>query len=246
MKQTTTVRRLLRFIALLTPLTALAGSLAISPPMPPESLALARYIASLQERDPFTESGPVEVTIDASLSGLHQQSRLVAVRQTDDSERIAYRVLETEGDAAVTRDVIAPCLAAERQLEGQPLSSILITPANYTFRYMGEFASGGASAYVFRIRPKKNRYGLIRGQLWIDSVTGAAVMQAGYFVKTSSPFVHRIEIVRDTQLQNGHPCVRITRVRLETRREGRGYMTMTEFAPAAAAERSDIAIASSR
>lgn len=246
MKQITTVRRLLRFLVLLTPMGVVAGGLAIAPPVPAESLAFARYIASLHERDLFTESGPVEIVIDASLPGLHKQSREVAIRQTGESERGEYRVLQNEGDATVSRDVIAPYLAAQKQIDDMPRSSVQITPANYTFRYMGEFLTGGSSTYVFRIRPKNKRQGLIKGQLWIDSVTGVAVMQAGYFVKASSPVIRRIEIVRDTQLLDGHPSVRITRLRLETRRAGRGYLTITEFPPAAAAEESGIPIAAAQ
>jgi hypothetical protein len=38
-----------------------------------------------------------------------------------------------------------------------------------------------------------------------------------------------MEIVRDTKLEDGSPSSRITRVAVETRRSGRGYLTITEF-----------------
>ena len=81
---------------------------------------------------------------------------------------------------------------------------------------------------MFQIMPKKKRDGLIRGQLWIDSVTGAAVLQAGRLVKTPSAFIGQIEVVRDTKLRDGYPCVRITHVAIETPRAGRGELTITE------------------
>jgi hypothetical protein len=114
-----------------------------------------------------------------------------------------------------------------------PFSSVIITPANYNFRFLGEAGAAGASAYVFRIVPKKKREGLMRGELCVDSETGLAVMQAGYFVKTSSIGIRRIEMVRATTLRDGSPGSRITRVAIETRRAGRGYLTITEFPPAA-------------
>jgi hypothetical protein len=219
-------------LALLMAGSTPADTLTISPPAP-VSLAFARYIASIHRRDPFRESGPVAVVIEASLPGLRKQSRLLAIREINESERSEYKVLESEGDATVTQEVIASYLAEQKKIEDLPLSSVIITPANYNFRFMGDAGTAGSSAYVFRIVPKKKREGLIRGELWLDSETGLAVMQAGYFVHTSSPGIRRIEMVRDTKLQDGSPCSRTTRVAVETRRAGRGYLTITEFPPAA-------------
>ena len=234
MKQTTIL--LLGFLALLMRVSALAGDLTLAAPVPEEALAFARYIASIHERDPFTESGPVAVVIEASLPGLNKESRLLVIRLTGESERSEYHVLRSDGDAAVTRAVVAPYLAAQQQVEDLPLSSVLITPANYKFRYLGAVPTEGAPAYAFRIVPKKKREGLIRGELWIDSATGVAVLQSGRLVKTASPAIRRIELVRDTKLVDGHATARITRVAIETRRSGRGYLTITEFRPFAADE----------
>ena len=234
MKQTTTL--LLGFLALLIPASALAGDLTLAAPVPAEALAFARYIASIHEPDLFTDSGPVAVVMEASLPGLNKESRLLAIRLTNESERSEYHVLQSDGDAAVTRAVIAPYLAAQQQVEDLPLSSVLITPANYRFRYLGEVATESARAYAFRIVPKRKRDGLIRGELWIDSVTGVAVLQSGRLVKTSSAGIRRVELVRATKLVDGHASARITRVAIETQRSGRGYLTITEFRPHAADE----------
>jgi len=218
------------------PVCALAGDLPPAAPVPAEALAFARYIASIHERDPFTESGPVAVVIEASQPGLNKESRLLAIRLTGESERSEYHVLQSHGDAAVTRAMVAPYLATQQQVEDLPLSSVLITPANYKFRYLGEVPTEGAPAYAFRIVPRKKRDGLIRGELWIDSVTGVAVLQSGRLVKSDSPVIRRIELVRNTKLVDGHATVRITHVAIETRRSGRGYLTITEFRPVAAGE----------
>jgi hypothetical protein len=223
--------RTLALLALLIPGSTPADPL-IAPPAP-GSLAFARYIASLHQRDPFSESGPVSLVIEASLPGLGKKGRLVAVRETGDSERSEYKVLESDGDAAVTQEVIAPYLAEQKEIENRPLSSVIITPANYKFRFLRGATIDNTSTAIFRIEPKNKREGLIQGQLWIDSATGLAVMQAGYFVKTSSAGIRRIEMVRDTKLRDGFPISRITRIAIETRRAGRGYLTITECPPAA-------------
>src|SRR5579862_6426589 len=54
------------------------------------ALAFGRYLASIQERNPFTESGPVEVEIEASLPGLAKQGSMRALRQRGASERSQY------------------------------------------------------------------------------------------------------------------------------------------------------------
>ena len=224
-----TVTGLLGLFALLPPVNAHAEGLSIAPPASAQSVAFARYIASIHARNPFTESGPVAVEIQASLPDLYKESRVLAIMQTGESERREYRVLQIEGDATVVQEVIARYFEVEEQLEELPVSSVAITPANYKFSYVGEVGTGATSAYVFRITPKKKRAGLIQGQLWIDSLTGAAILQAGHFVKTPSAFIRRVKVVRDTKLVEGHPCVRITHVALETRQVGHGELTIAEF-----------------
>jgi len=53
-------------------------------------------------------------------------------------------------------------------------------------------------------------------------------LQTGRFVKTPYPFLGRIDVVRDTQLLEGVPCLRTTHVTLATR-AGRGELTITEI-----------------
>src|SRR6266478_2176786 len=101
------VAGLLGLFALLIPINAPAATAAMIGPASSAGLAFARYIASVQERDPFTESGPVAVEIEASLPGLYKETRFVAIRETGESERSEYRVLNIEGDAIVAQEVIA-------------------------------------------------------------------------------------------------------------------------------------------
>src|SRR5258708_34597280 len=81
--------------------------------------------------------------------------------------------------------------------------------------------------------PKKTRVGLVRGKLWRDRAPGIAVLEAGRLLTTPSPFVRRIEVVRDTRLLDGSPSVRITHAVIETQRLGRGELTITEYRLAA-------------
>jgi len=219
---------LLGLLASLIPLSAPAADLSAPLPASAQSLAFARYIASIQEHNPFIESGPVAVEIEASLPNLYKGSRLLAIRQTGESERSEYQVLRIEGDGTVVQEVIARYLAVQEQIEGLPTSSVAITPANYKFRYTGEVKTGRTSAYIYQIVPKKRREGLILGQVWIDAATGTPVLQAGRFIKTPS-FKGRIEIVRDTKLLNRLPYARVTHVAIEIPQLGRGELMITEY-----------------
>ena len=153
---------------------------------------------------------------------------MVAVRQTGASERSEYRVVRFDGDLTVKQQVIARYLDAQEQAEALPYSSVAVTPANYTFHYVGSIETNGTTIYVFQIAPRKKRLGLIRGQISIDSATGAAVHQAGRSVKRPSVFVRGIEVARDTNLQNGLAYTRVTRVVIDTRLVGRAELTIVE------------------
>jgi len=192
------------------------------------ALAFGRYLAFVQERNPFTESGPIAVEIEASLPGLAKQGSMRAVRETGASERSEYSAVEFDGDSTVKQQVIARYLAAEEQAEGLPYSSVAVTPANYKFRYAGSVETNGTAVYVFQIAPKEKRAGLIRGQMWIDSATGIPVHQAGRFVKRPSIFIRRMEVARDTSLRDGLPYTRVTHIAIHARLVGRAELTITE------------------
>jgi hypothetical protein len=192
------------------------------------TLAFGRYLSSVQAGDPFTESGPVGVEIEASLPGLAQRASMQAVRETGPSERSEYRAIRLDGDSTVKQQVIVRYLDAEEQAKALPRSSVAVTPANYKFRYVGSVETNGTMVYIFQISPKKKRVGMIQGQLWIDSATGLAVHQAGRFVKQPSVFIRRIQVTRDTNLQDGLPLSRVTHVIIDTRLAGRAELTITE------------------
>jgi hypothetical protein len=192
------------------------------------ALAFGRYLESLQERNPFAELGPICLEVEASIPGLAKQASLLAIRQTGTSELTEYTVKKLDGDSLVKQQVIARYLAAEKQAERIPYSAVAITPTNYKFHYAGSFVNDKIPVYIFKITPRKKREGLIRGEIWIDSATGFAVHQAGRFVKRPSVFIRRIDVSRDTNITDGVPTSRITRLTLRTRLVGLIQLTVTE------------------
>lgn len=110
-----------------------------------------------------------------------------------------------------------------------PLSSVIISTRNYNFSYAGDVKTGDSAAYVFRITPKKKRAGMIRGELWIEPVTGAPVLVAGYVVKTPSTSIRGLHVVREITFVDGHPRARTTHMMVETRPVGRAELTIIEL-----------------
>jgi hypothetical protein len=214
----------------LTTASALAESpsLAKAKSRTAASLAFARYVTSIDDRDPFMQAGPVGVTIEGSLPGLYKQSGVVAIRLPGESGRPEHHVLQMQGDAIVMQEVIVPYLKAVAQVDDLALASVAVTPMNYKFRYVGEIGNGDMQTYIFAITPKTKQHGLLEGRLWIDALSGAAVLQTGHSVKPPSADIRRIEVVRETQFVGGVPCARITHVVVETERVGRGELTITE------------------
>jgi len=222
----------LLFLLVPAPALAMASDTSLA------SLAFGRYVASLAQNVPFSESGNVAVDIEASLPGMEKRGHMVAIRHGAPAERSEhgvpaegseYEVVRIEGDSTVRQQVIARYLTAESDARMLPAASVAVTPANYNFRYIGSVQrSGQPLVYVFDITPKQKRDGLIQGQLWIDGETGIAVRQSGYIVKSPSVFVRRIAITRDLTLLDGMPSSRTTRVEIETRLVGRAELMIVE------------------
>jgi hypothetical protein len=218
------------FLVLLIPGSAAAQPLLmIQPTTPPESIAFARYIAWLDARDPFTESGPVALAIAATLPGLDKAGSLLAIREVGESERNQYGILKLEGDSIVFERAIAPYLEAQREAEDLPRSSVIIGPQNYKFCYTGAAETGDRVVYIFRIAPKENRAGLIRGEIWIEPLTGAPVLVTGHLVKITSSSIRRINVASEITLVDGHPFARTTHTIVETRPVGRAELTIIEL-----------------
>ena len=164
---------------------AQARDLAAEPNRSLQALAFARYPGSHDNGDLFNQSRPVAISIDASLPGLYKRAELLAVRDRDESARPKYYLLAVGGDGTVLAEVIGRYLEAAQQMDDIPACSLAITPANYKFRFAGEVRTGTTPAFIYRITPKRSGAGLLNGQLWMDSRTGAELVLSGHVHETA-------------------------------------------------------------
>jgi len=205
----------------------MAGNIRNLPQDSRPSLAFARYVAAVQAHDPFTESGPVAVFIEASLPQLYKNAELLAIRQANESERSEYRVVSFEGDGTVAEEVIDRYVGLYQVLQQLPASSVAITPGNYKFRFRGDVKTGGRTAYIYDISPKKNRVGLIKGQLWMDAHTGAEVFLTGRLTVPRS-IKGGVNVVRETTLPDDSGLARTTHLVFAIPQLGRGELAVIE------------------
>jgi len=188
-------------------------------------LAFARYIAGLGTSSDWALE---TVEIDAVLPKLEKRGRLRAIRRLLTPREPEYQVLELVGDQTVRQQVIARYLSAEMRAAGIPAESVAVTPANYKFHYQGVRKQEAKTIYVFAISPLKKREGLIKGELWLDGETGAAVRQSGYLVKQPSIFIKRVDVTRETVLRDGLAEARVTHLSIDTRLVGPAELTIQE------------------
>jgi hypothetical protein len=123
---------LIALLVLLLPASVWAAPPSIVQTVSAPSLALSRYLVSLEQSDPFQKSS---VDIYAALPGSDKRGHMQAIR------REGYQVVQLEGDSTVKHQVIARYIEAEQQAQALPPSSVAITPANYRFRYAGSISS---------------------------------------------------------------------------------------------------------
>jgi len=192
----------------------------------PDSVAFARYIASLEQPDPFTEGGPVALLIESSLPHLYKGSELLAVRRMGENERSEYGIVGLVGDGAALDEVTMRYFALQKGIENLPLYSIQISPENYTFRLRGEVKTGIGSAYVYDITPRKRRPGLFKGQIWIEAGTGAEVLISGRLEDAPS-IGSSVDFVRETKL-DGPGYARVTHLSFTVPLLGRSELVVTE------------------
>jgi hypothetical protein len=192
----------------------------------PESGAFARYVASLEQHDPFSGAGPVAVLIEASLPHFYKGAQLLAIRKMGENERSEYLIVGIEGDGAALDEVTTRYVALQEEIENLPLSSIQISPENYKFRLQGEVKTGIGSAYVYDISPRKHRPGLFKGQIWIEAGTGAEVLISGRIADAPS-VGGSVDFVRETKL-DGVGYARITHLSFAVPLLGRSELVVTE------------------
>lgn len=208
-------------------LVALVGVVLAAPEKKPDPGAeiVAKYLTSSQKQQETLRGMQMEVQISADLPKLHKTGKMSALRVISRLGKISYKMLGFSGDDTVKKDVIARYLSAETETQ-KDNSQYAITPANYRFKYKGFLEQSGNQIYLFELKPRKNRVGLFKGELWLDAKTCMPIKEEGEFVKNPSVFLKKVEFVRDYQIQDGVAIPKHIESKVDTRIVGRADITI--------------------
>jgi hypothetical protein len=185
---------------------------------------VSKYLQATQNHPEAPQSASMQVDIEASVPKLKEQGRLRALRKISKVGHITYHVLGFQGNNTIKTQVIARYLQAEQQ--GQGNDTLGITPANYKFKYKGEWQFEGKNAYLFELSPRKKRVGLFKGEIWLDADTCLPVYEKGRFVKNPSVFFKKVIFQRGFGIENGVAIPRYMMSTIDTRVIGKVELTI--------------------
>ena len=118
-------------------------------------------------------------------------------------DKKTFVTLDEEGSVIVRRLVLNRLMESEvSTAAGQDHRDSSITPANYTFRLLGEEDLGTHHCYVVEANPKRKDKYLFEGKVWIDSREFAIVKIAGHPARNLSFWVTRADFVRQYEKVN--------------------------------------------
>jgi hypothetical protein len=115
---------------------------------------------------------PYSVTRDYRLFGAEKQTaRAEVIAQVTFAPPAFKRfVIQQASGTGLGERIVRQMLEHETEIVRNYESSDL-SPANYDFRYLREEDLGGRRCYVLEIVPRRKDKTLLRGQIWVDSIT---------------------------------------------------------------------------
>jgi hypothetical protein len=159
--------------------------------------ALDRYLAA-RDQQPACSDSVFNVQIDASMPTLRKQGSMSGLKLVSYTGQVVYRGLRFTGDKLVKTAVIARFLAHDAN-PAERTGDVGVSRQNYWFTYSKTSDYNGLTAYVFLLRPRRNRAGLFRGELWLTVDTAVPLRLWGDLVKSPSIFIRSSRVVQDYQ-----------------------------------------------
>jgi hypothetical protein len=112
-------------------------------------------------------------------------------------DKKTFKTISEEGSGVVRHLVLNRLMESEvSAASGQEHHDSSITPANYTFRPVGEEDLGVHHCFVVEATPKRRDKYLFEGKVWIDRSDFAVVKIAGHPARKLSFWITRADFVR--------------------------------------------------
>ncbi len=153
----------------------------------------------------------------ARLPKLEKSATLDAKRHVSREGIVEYDTTDRQGDVTIQKYLIATFINGEMENSGKDTAKVAVTPANYKFKYKGQREKDNRMVFVFEVNPRKNREGLFKGEIWLDSETGLRVRETGRFVKSPSVFLKKVYFTREYSIRDGFAVPKLVQTAIETR-----------------------------
>ena len=112
-------------------------------------------------------------------------------------DKKTFVTIAEEGSSVVRHLVLNRLMESEASASaGQDRRDSSISPANYTFRLLGEEDLGPHRCFVVEALPRRKDKYLFEGKIWIESQDFAVVRIAGHPAKNPSFWIKRADFVR--------------------------------------------------
>jgi hypothetical protein len=195
---------------------------SVATPGAPGEEVLERYLAASVSQQEYLRGLQMDADFEANVPSLNRASKLHALRYISKIGRITYRVLSSQGDTGVRKEVIIRYI--ESEMHSAQKRGIGINRENYKFSYRGKHGSGDWQLHLFELTPREKRVGLFRGWLWVEAKSGVPVREQGQFVKSPSIWLRKISFVRDYDFKGGKSIPSVIQTVVETRVVGRAEL----------------------
>ena len=179
---------------------------------------LARFMATPKEKTVW-RGVLMDVDIAAALPKMGKRGSMKGVRKVDAEGAIAYDQLSFDGDEQIKKDVIVRYLTGEQEARSRNIDAG-IHEGNYKIAYKARLVIDSRPIFIYKLDPRRKADGLIKGELWVDGATAAALRESGRLVRSPSIFFKKTEVVRRYEVVDDRSRLMEMTMQIDTRLVG--------------------------
>ncbi len=198
--------------------------------VPASNLSEAEIVAGIQNRNRIQNQSLTGYSALRTYSVVyHGVGTLSAGMQVemiyDAAQGKTFRIVSQSGSALLRDGVLKRAVDSEREAS-KSKDAIALSPANYTFRLLGNGTVDGRSVYILDVEPLKPEKFLYRGTIWVDAASFGVVKIEGAPAKNPSFWIRHSTISVTDELTNGFWLPKETRSKTQVRLGGWATLTI--------------------
>lgn len=190
----------------------------------------AQIVAGIQNRNRIQNQNLMGYsalrTYSVVYHGMGTMSARMQVEVIYDARQGKSFKIVSENGALLLRDAVLR-RAVDSEREASKLKdAISLTPANYSFRLVGDGNANGRPVYILDVKPLKPEKFLYRGTIWVDAVSFGVVRIEGAPSKNPSFWISHSTISVTDELTDGFWLPEETRSQTRVRLGGKATLTI--------------------